>query len=185
MPETTAAEMRHACARSIDADRELADIHRLLSAAWHQRSVRLRRPTAGSPGTMSLRLGEWIRRLCFFRFGVAFEDDISLLVFKSIWRRPRDLTLRLEWHVKHLNPEWQVFVHFMNEKGEIVFQGDHPFGRRLQDSLGFIYYDWRVLVAADVPTGPYAIRMGVWWARRPRHLEGFGFPGGRPERTGW
>jgi hypothetical protein len=177
-------EVSHASTTSVEPETQLGEIQELLTTARGWRFSRPKRTRPGSPGPRGLYIGEWIRRLFFLRFGVAFEQDLALLLFTRTMEGPREVRLRFEWHAPRLNADWRVFVHFLNEKGEIYFQADHPFGRT-RDELGFLYYDLSVHVPAEVPSGVYAIRMGVWWPSQHRHLRVHGFRGARQERPGW
>lgn len=163
---------------------ELGQVYDLLS---NLRGWRVRRPECRplSPGAWGLRIGEWIRRLHFLRFGVAFEGDLSLLRFRCVPDGPRRLRLDMVWQGRSLRPEWRVFVHFLDANGEICFQGDHVFGRRLLDRLGFLYYGVLVPLPREVAPGEYAIRMGIWLPDEQRHLRVYGFRGVRQEQPGW
>jgi hypothetical protein len=169
-----------------DGRLELAQVCNLLAALQGWRAPHVRCSPPLSPRTTGFRIGEWIRRLHFLRFGVAFEDDLFLLKFRCLTDGPRRLRLRLVWQSRFLHPEWCVFVHFLDARGEICFQGDHLLGgRRLLDQLGLLYYEVPIDVREEVAPGSYAIRMGIWWPQQQRHLRVYGFRGVRQEAPGW
>jgi len=178
-------EVPHANTTSVEPETQLSEILELLATARGWRFFRLRHPNPNSSAPRGLHIGEWIRRLFFLRFGVAFEHGLALLLFKPTVEGPREVRLRFEWHARYLNAEWRVFVHFLDDQGEVHFQADHPLGCRLRDELGFLYYDLSVRVPSEVPSGVYAIRMGVWWPSQQRHLQVHGFRGVRREKSGW
>jgi hypothetical protein len=109
-----------------DARVELAHALNLLSVLRGWRVLRSGSWSPHSPGAQGLRIGEWIRRLLFLRFGVTFECDLFLLQFRCVTQGPRRVRLRLVWQARSVHPEWQVFVHFLNARGKSVSRGTTP-----------------------------------------------------------
>ena len=115
------------------------------------------------------------------RFGAEFDGKLTLLSFRVRQERRQEVTLDFQWHAPEICSGWTVFVHFLDDRGDIRFQGDHPLSDHKPDPLGFIYYCKRVAA----PEGKYRVRVGVWRPAERLHLRLTRFRGCIQEAPGW
>jgi hypothetical protein len=87
--------------------------------------------------------------------------------------------IRYVWDAEPLGLDCSVFVHFVNAKGQMVFQADHgppvPTGRW----SGRVEYARTAIVPTDIPPGRYDVVVGLW---NPKPADQGG--GRRPFRAG-
>lgn len=84
-----------------------------------------------------------------------------------------------DWDAEPLGSNCNVFVHFVNAKGQMVFQADHAPPTRTLDWSGRVEYARTVAVPTDAPPGRYDVVVGLW-DPRPAARGG----GRRPFRVG-
>jgi hypothetical protein len=118
-----------------------------------------------------LAIGRFIKNVRLLRFGAEFARSVTLWHFQIRQDKPRVLVLDLRWHVAKLLDDWFVFIHFVDDDGEIRFQGDYPLRGVVPDRLGFVYSHRLVAVPAEIPRGSYHVRLGVWSPTAVSHLE--------------
>lgn len=66
------------------------------------------------------------------------------------------------WDAEPLGIDCSVFVHFRNEKGQMVFQADHDPGRPTADWKGRVAYGKTVVVPSNVAPGRFEVVVGFW-----------------------
>lgn len=130
-------------------------------------------------------VGRILKNLRLLRFGAEFARSVTLLHFQIHQDQPRALALDLQWHLKKINPDWSVFIHFIDGSGEIRFQGDYALRDAVPDLLGFVYARRLVVVPAWVPPGNYRVRLGVWLPGAECHLRLTRRRGCRRDSAGW
>ncbi len=158
----------------------LSDLYRLL--AVHP-EFRPPRPLGG--GSHLLWLGRLAQEVRLLRFGAKFAGRLTLLGFFFEREHARKYTFYLHWRCPQTQGGWQVFLHFLNARGEICFQGDHPLGVFRPDPLGFLYLRHTVDVPPETPPGIYQIRLGAWIPQEQAHLPLLRYRGCLREAPGW
>ena len=83
------------------------------------------------------------------------------------------------WDAEPLGANCSVFVHFLNAKGQMVFQADHDPPTPTSRWTGRIEYSRTANVPTDVPPGRYDVVIGFW---NPKPSDRGG--GRRPFRSG-
>ena len=83
------------------------------------------------------------------------------------------------WDAEPLGSDCSVFVHFVNSKGQMAFQGDHGPPVPTSRWSGRVEYARTVVVPTDIPPGRYDVVVGFW---NPRPADRGG--GRRPFRVG-
>ena len=144
-----------------DAFESLDEVCRLLQTHTGFRELPAVRP-AGKSNRSGMAFGRFIKNLRLRSFGAEFASSLTLWHFQIHQDSPRMLALDLRWHVEKLLDDWCVFVHFVDDSGEIRFQGDYPLKGLVPDLLGFVYSRRLVAVPTEVPCGNYRVRLGVW-----------------------
>ena len=152
-----------------DAFESLDEICQLLQTHPDFREVPATRVARKS--LAALAIGRWVKNVRLWSFGAEFARSLTLCRFQIRQDQPRVLAMDLRWHVEKLLDDWCVFVHFVDDSGEIRFQGDYPLKGVIPDPLGFVYSHRLVAVPADVPRGSYHVRLGVWSPTAVSHLE--------------
>jgi glycosyltransferase involved in cell wall biosynthesis len=110
----------------------------------------------------TLRIGSLIASLRRLHFGAHFGNQLSLLRSQIKLTGDRELSLEFQWHSPELRPEWAVFVHFLDDGGDIQIQADHSLWQYNQDPWGFVTYAFKIWIP-DVHLGKsYRARLGVW-----------------------
>ncbi|MGB7759991.1 MAG: hypothetical protein WBL61_09190 [Bryobacteraceae bacterium] len=132
-----------------------------------------------------LAIGRCIKDVRLWSFGAEFAGSLTLWHFQIHQDQPRVLAMDLRWHVEKLLDDWCVFVHFLDDGGEIRFQGDYPLKGAIPDPLGFVYSHRLVAVPAEVPRGNYSVRLGVWSPAAAAHLQLTQFRGCHRESADW
>lgn len=84
-----------------------------------------------------------------------------------------------EWDAEPLGSACNVFVHLVNDKGQMVSQADHDPPVPTVDWSGRVAYGRSFAVPTDLPSGRYDVVVGLWDGR-PAAKEG----GNRPFRVG-
>lgn len=162
-----------------DAFESLDEVCRLLQTHTGFRELPAVRP-AGKSNRSGMAFGRFIKNLRLRSFGAEFASSLTLWHFQIHQDSPRMLALDLRWHVEKLLDDWCVFVHFVDDSGEIRFQGDYPLRGVTPDLLGFVYSRRLVAVPAEVPRGSYHVRLGVWSPGAGSHLPLTRFRGCQP-----
>ena len=152
-----------------DAFEALDEICQLLQTHPDFRELPATRVAGKSPA--ALAIGRWIKNVRLWSFGAEFARSLTLCHFQIRQDQPRVLAMDLRWHVEKLLDDWCVFVHFVDDSGEIRFQGDYPLKGVIPDPLGFVYSHRLVAVPAEVPRGSYRVRLGVWSPGAGSHLQ--------------
>ncbi len=83
------------------------------------------------------------------------------------------------WDAEPLGSNCSIFVHFVNEKGQMVFQADHQPPAPTIRWSGRVEYARTAIVPTDIPPGRYDVVVGLWDGR-PAERGG----GRRPFRVG-
>jgi hypothetical protein len=83
------------------------------------------------------------------------------------------------WDAEPLGLDCSVFVHFVNAKGQMVFQADHGPPVPTIRWSGRVEYARTAIVPTDIPPGRYDVVVGLW-SPKPAALGG----GRRPFRVG-
>src|SRR5262249_28042585 len=77
--------------------------------------------------------------------------------------RPGDGTrLSFEWDAEPLGANCNVFVHFVNSKGQMVFQADHEPAVQTSSWSETVAYGRTVPVPTDTAPGKYDVVIGFW-----------------------
>ncbi|MDG3005067.1 glycoside hydrolase family 16 protein [Paludisphaera mucosa] len=66
------------------------------------------------------------------------------------------------WDAEPLGIDCSVFVHFRNEKGQMVFQADHDPGAPTSRWSGRVEYAKTIVVPSETPPGRYEVVLGFW-----------------------
>ena len=132
-----------------------------------------------------LAIGRCIKTVRLWSFGAEFARSLTLWHFQIRHDQPRVLAMDLRWHGGKLLDDWCVFVHFVDDGGEIRFQGDYPLKGVIPDPLGFFYAHRLVAVPAEVTRGNYRVRLGVWSPGAASHLQLTRFRGCQRESVDW
>ena len=140
-----------------------------------QRDYAARRPAASQrPGYLPSGPLAWGRVLTAVRrtwFGAQFGDSLTLLRCNRRTNGRRQAIFDFEWHAADMDPDWTVFLHFLDESGAIRLQGDHELCIHRQDPWGFVGYSFGVPIAEDHLGKTYQLRLGVWSPRRKERLQ--------------
>jgi len=161
---------------------DLSEMYRTLAVHPGFRVSRLRRHTGGSPAL--LRLGRLIKQARLLRRGAEFAGQATLLDCRARLDPPGRLILDLQWHCPRTRPQWWVFVHFLDSRGEIRFQGDHRLEEGDPDELGFLELR-RIISPPSDARGEFRIRLGVWTPDQGIHLSLTRCRGWGREAPGW
>lgn len=77
--------------------------------------------------------------------------------------RPGDGTrIAYTWEAEPLGSRCSVFVHFVNERGQMVFQADHDPPASTVDWSGRVEYARTAAVPTNLPPGRYGVVVGLW-----------------------
>ena len=162
---------------------QLFEMYRLLSI-----HPAFRAPEGGyefRTGPKMFWLGRLIKEARLLRFGAEFAGGLTLLACQLQPQGAAALSLALQWYGPEIRREWSVFIHFLDQRGEILFQGDYPLARHRPDVLGFFYDRRAVQIPKEAPGGEYRIRLGVWSPSERIHLPLTRFRGCFRETPGW
>jgi len=106
-----------------------------------------------------------------------------------LWHRfrpaPGAVVVELFWHISAIPEGAWVFLHFVDDRGEICFQGDYPIGRAAPSPFGFLLSQRRIEIPAGTLPGCYNLRVGVWLPVDGRHLPLTRVRGYDRGRHGW
>ncbi len=130
-------------------------------------------------------LGRLIKEIRLRRFGAEFAGTLTLLHFEAHRPEPGKLVLDLAWHTTEIPAGWSVFIHFLDGRGEMRFQGDYPLEGEVPDRLGFVYSRRSVDIPSEVAPGDYRVRLGVWSPNENQHVSLTRFRGCNREPPGW
>jgi len=161
---------------------ELSEVYRMLSV---HRGFAVSRIQRSGRGRRLFRLGRIIKELRLLRFGAEFAGGLTLLGFRLQQQMTRELVVYSQWYGPQIPAGWNVFLHFLDEKGDISFQGDHSFRSGYPDALGFVYFRRTIPVPPQAVGGVYRIRLGVWSPGERVHLELRRYRGCVQEAPGW
>lgn len=162
-------------------DPPLSELYRLLKVHPGFRPPRL--PGGGDPNLSWL--GWLVQKGRLLRFGAEFAGGLSLLGFFHEREDRRQFNFYFRWRCRHVQPEWQVFLHFLDPQGAIRFQGDHSLSGVVPDPLGFLYLRRTVEAPPEIAPGRYRIRLGVWIPQERVHLKLLRYRGCVREVPGW
>jgi hypothetical protein len=115
-------------------------------------------------------LGRVITRARLLVFGAEFSRSLTLVYFRLRQEGPSAVTLEIQWHAAAMPRECSVFIHFLDEAGEIRFQGDYALRIEEFSWLGFSYSRRRVEMPDGIPRGLYRVRLGLWSPQDAVHL---------------
>ncbi len=95
------------------------------------------------------------------------EGTAAMSATVSPARIPPGSFLRIGYNWKAAKPlkeAYSVFVHFIDSKGRMAFQGDHlpPVGTGTPGWLGDVGYEEKVLIPESLPEGEYKIVLGLY-----------------------
>jgi glycosyltransferase involved in cell wall biosynthesis len=91
-----------------------------------------------------------------------FRDGLILIQCKVNASPESDLYFDFRWHAREVAPAWVVFIHLVDEHGDMQIQDDHQMFQYDQDPWGFITYR-RKLCIGDLHRGKsYRVRLGIW-----------------------
>lgn len=111
-------------------------------------------------------IAEWSRgpKCCYVNGRT--EPLVRVEVSKLHLSGDRTLDMTLDWHsALPLDMDWMVFVHFVNEKGEILFQGDHAPGVPATQWKSAVQTSARAEIPAALPLDRCVeLRVGLWRA---------------------
>lgn len=144
-----------------------------------------RTPSLRRGGPNLLWLGRLAQELRLLRFGAEFAGGLTLLAFFFEPEDRRKFNFYFQWRCRKIQPDWHVFLHFLNPEGKICFQGDHPIGSVGPDALGFLFLRRTVDVPPEIAPGTYRIRLGVWIPQEQTHLPLLRHRGCLQEQPGW
>jgi hypothetical protein len=161
----------------------LKDIRELLSAHPNFRVVSVRR----NPGRnrAAAMMGWMIKNLGLLKFGAEFDRNFTLLSFHVNRHGQRRIVLQLCWHAIEVPAGWSTFIHFVDERGAIQFQGDYSFEGQVPNAFGMLYSRRSIEVPAEVPAGIYRVRLGIWSPSAAAHLPLTRFHGCFRESAEW
>ena len=126
----------------------------------------------------AVRFGSLIRSVRMLTFGAQFGGKLTLLRSRVKLSGHRELCFDFQWHSPELRSEWTVFIHFLDDNGDIQMQADHNLWQFNQDPWGFVTYSFRLWIS-DVHLGrSYRTRLGVWNPEKKTRLPVSS--GGRP-----
>ena len=161
---------------------QLSEVYRILSV----------HPSFALSGFRSLTrrprlfwLGRLVKEARLLRFGAEFTGGLTLLGFRLQQQRAREFVAYSQWYAPQVRAGWTVFLHFVNEQGDISFQGDHSLRSGYPDPLGFLYFRRTIHVPSEALGGGYRIRLGVWSPKERMHLELRRYTGCIREARGW
>jgi hypothetical protein len=146
----------------------LNQVCELLAADPNFRVARVRQTP--DPGQKQSFLGWMIKETRLLKFGAVFSRTLTLVSFQLHQQGPRNIVMDLHWHVSKKKSGWAVFIHFLDNQGELRFQGDYSLDGEVPDALGFVYSRQIVAVPREVVGGAYRVRLGVWSPSQSRHL---------------
>ena len=117
-----------------------------------------------------LAWGRILKSLRRARFGASFGDALTLLRCDRRVHLGRQITFDFEWHAADVDPDWIVFLHFLDESGATRMQGDHRLCVHRQDPWGFVMYSYGVPIAEEHLGATYQLQLGVWSPARKMRL---------------
>lgn len=168
---------------SIDQMIPLRNIHDLLSAHSGFRVIPAREVRSRNR-TRSL-LGRLIKAIGMLKFGAEFDRKVTLLSFHVEQKERRRIVLDLRWHAAEVPEGLVTFIHFLDDKGEIRFQGDYAFEGQARNAFGILFWRGNIRVPPEVPEGVYRARLGTWLPASSAHLPLTRFRGCRRESVEW
>lgn len=172
----------HNAEGSFDDMVALRDIHDLLSAHPRFRVIPVRQRPLRNRTRSSL--GRLIKAVGMLKFGAEFDGKVTLLAYR-MQREGRRIVLDLRWHATEVPDGLVTFIHFLDEKGELRFQGDYAFDGQTRNAFGMLFWRREIQVPPDVPEGAYRVRLGTWLPAATRHLPLTRFRGCDQESVGW
>jgi glycosyltransferase involved in cell wall biosynthesis len=133
-----------------------------------------RRPAAARrPGYLPsgpLAWGRMVKAVRRIRFGAQFGDSLTLLRCTRRIDGNRQVVFDFEWHAADMDPDWTVFIHFLDESGATRVQGDHALCIYRQDPWGFVTYSFGIPIAEEHLGKTYQLRLGVWSPQKKERL---------------
>jgi len=139
-----------------------------------QRDYQRQRPAEGRrPGYLPSGPRAWgriVKSLRRIGFGAQFGDTLTLLRCDRRTSPDGQVVFDFEWHAADIDPDWIVFLHFLDESGATRMQGDHKLGVHRQDPWGFVTYSRSIPVAEEHLGKTYQLRLGVWSPARKMRL---------------
>jgi len=127
-----------------------------------------RRPGYLPPGP--LVWGSVVTALRLIRFGARFGGALTLLRCNLRTGLDRQVVFDFEWHASDIDPDWVVFLHFLDESGATRMQGDHKLCIHQQDPWGFVKYSRSVAIEEEHLGKTYQLHLGVWSPARKMRL---------------
>ncbi len=119
----------------------------------------------------------------YARYAAAWEQGIELHGWYTTPTPPlhagQPINITLTWHALERVPhDWTVFVHLVDQQGNIVAEHNSrpqvgQFPMPLWTPGDWLHDSHPLLLPADLPTGTYALRVGLYrpWQRDPRRGE--------------
>jgi hypothetical protein len=151
-----------------DPEKELEDVFELLSVHPGFQVFRIRQ----SP--VLVRIGYWIGRvvklLLSLKFCVDFDHGLTLLSSRIRFEGSSVIVLDLLWYAPSVPSDCSIFVHFLDESGNICLQGDHALPSGPPGLSGLVPTQRRIEVPASILPAAYRVRLGVWFPSKGAHL---------------
>jgi len=161
----------------------LRDIRGLLSAHAGFRVIPVRQHPLRNRRRSAI--GRLIKAVRMLRFGAEFDGKVTLLSYQVQRNEGRKIVLDLCWHAARIPDGLVAFIHFLDEKDEIRFQGDYPFDGQTRNAFGMLFWRREIRVPSEVPDGVYRVRLGTWLPKSTRHLPLTRFRGCDRESVEW
>lgn len=161
----------------------LREIHGLLSAHAGFRAIPVRQRPLRNRTRSSL--GWLIKAVGLLKFGAEFDGKVTLLSYQVQRKEGRTIVLDLRWHAGKAPDGLVAFIHFLDEKGEIRFQGDYAFDGQTRNAFGMLFWRREIHIPSAVPDGVYRVRLGAWLPASSRHLPLTRFRGCGRESVEW
>jgi hypothetical protein len=161
----------------------LEEVFQLLAAHPGFHVARIRQ----YPGLVRIAswLGLLVKQARLLSFGAEFGNALTLLRFRVEWEGASRVSMEFIWHASKINPDWWVFIHFLDEAGEIRFQVDYNLQGVAPGVSGLLYLRRPIDIPSGVPSGVYRVRLGVWSPKEAAHLPLTRFRGCKREVARW
>jgi hypothetical protein len=151
-----------------DPGKELEDVLELLRVHPGFRVARVRPSRAVKYAAKCL--GSTLKAAFSLKFRAEFDHSLTLLSFRLRAEGVSPVTLDLLWHADEIPSDCAVFVHFIDESGTILMQGDHTLPAGPTGPSRLLSTRSTIQPRKEAAPRAYSVRLGVWSPLSSTHL---------------